>query len=139
VTSLFRDWCAANRVSELPAAPGDVAGFISKYAPLGIEAVWPLVGDISRAHEELGLADPTLGALVSDELNKIAKIEIPRSWPKAEQYRFKALPYGLQEYLGPREAAREEYVNRLKSERDKLKHLLKEAYEKNGTPANEAA
>jgi len=137
--TLFRDWCAANRVSELPATPGDVAGFIAKYAPMGIESVWPMVLEISRAHQAHGLADPTLGPLVSSELNKIAKINAPRSWPKAEKYRFKSLPYDLQRYLGPRDDARDDETRRLLSEIGNLKQLLKEAHEKYGIPTDQAA
>src|SRR5260370_39772703 len=104
--------------------PADVVRFVADCAALGIETVWPMVMEISRAHYVVGLADATLGPLVSAEINRIAKIEVPTSWPTAEKNRFKSLPYDLQPYIGPREAAREDQIKRLMNEVNVLRQLL---------------
>jgi hypothetical protein len=113
---MFARWCALNAVTELPAAPADVAKFVADCAPLGIEQVWPLVGDISRAHSAVGLADPTLGGPVSAAINEIAKVDPPRSWPKAHKARFLSLPYDLQVYVSNHEVQREKEVRRAHNE-----------------------
>ncbi len=58
---MFARWCELNGASWCPAAPADVAKFVSDCASLGIERLWPAVQEISKAHVSLGLADPTLG------------------------------------------------------------------------------
>lgn len=95
----FDKWCKLNDRSPMPAAPATVAQFVADVAALGIEKIWPMIGEISRAHYMIGLADPTLGGAVSAAINEIARIEPPKSWPAPLRLRFPILPYDLQAYL----------------------------------------
>jgi hypothetical protein len=108
----FENWCALHRVQPLPAAPADVAKFITDCAPLGIEKIWPLVVEISQAHSLTGLADPTLGGAAAGAVNEIAAIDPPRSWTKTSRFRFLSLPYDLQVFVVQREAERDTAVRR---------------------------
>jgi hypothetical protein len=52
---MFAKWCELNGISFCPAAPADVARFVSDCASLGIERLWPAVQKISKLHVSLGL------------------------------------------------------------------------------------
>jgi hypothetical protein len=112
----FDNWCALNDVQPLPAAPADIARFVTDCATLGIEKVWPMVQEISRAHYTVGLADPTLGGWVSTAINDIARIDPPRSWPKDHKARFLALPYDVQMYVAAHDMQREKEIRRAQNE-----------------------
>lgn len=107
---MFENWCLLHDRQALPAAPSDVAAFVSTIAPMGIEKVWPIVQEISRAHYMAGHADPTLGGPVAATVNDIAKIDPPRSWPKDHKFRFTQLPYDLQVYVAAHDRQREKTV-----------------------------
>ena len=62
---MFVKWCELSGLSPCPAAPADVARFVSDCASLGIERLWPAIQEISRMHVSIGLADPTLGGPVA--------------------------------------------------------------------------
>lgn len=109
---MFTRWCELNGVVCFPAAPADVARFVTDCAALGIERLWPAVQDISRAHASSGLADPTLGGVAAAAINTIAGIAAPRSWPDAQKARFKALPYDLQLFVAAHETQRDKAVRR---------------------------
>ena len=121
---MFENWCALQSVQSFPAAPTDIARFVVDCAPLGIEAIWPTIGDISQAHRNSGLADPTQGGVVAGAINELADIDPPRSWPKEEKLRFFALPYDLQVYVAASEARRDKEVKRAQSEAGALKQKL---------------
>ena len=139
----FDKWCALHRASPLPAVPSIVAKFVGDIAATGVEKIWPMIGEISRAHYMIGLADPTLGGSVSAAINDIARIDPPRSWPKEQKFRFTLLPYDLQLYLTAREAQRDAEVRRLQNEAAKAKQELaamqKPAKAENGIPKTAAA
>ena len=113
---MFTKWCELNGVSPCPAAPADVAKFVSDCAALGIERLWPAVQDISKLHVSVGLADPTLGGVVASAISDLGGIEPPRSWPGDRKVRFKSLPYDLQTYVAAREAQREKALRRAQNE-----------------------
>jgi hypothetical protein len=136
---MFARWCALNAVSGLPAAPADVAKFIADIAPMGIDGVWQQVGEISRAHYMIGLADPTLGGLVSAAVNEISKIDPPRSWPKDHKFRFEQLPYDLQVYLAAHEAQREKVIRRAQNDVALARQGKPPARESNGNSEQNAA
>ena len=111
--STFEKWCLPRHIQPLPAAPAHVAAFVRDSQPvIPFEKVWETVQEISRSHPENGLADPTAGGPVAEAINAIAKIEPPRSWPKAEKARFFSLPYDLQLFVSKREAEREATLKR---------------------------
>ena len=112
----FENWCGLRGVPSLPATPADVARFITDCAPLGIEKLWPIVQEISRAHYLVGLADPTLGGWAAQAVSDIAKIDPPRSWPKDQKARFLQLPYDLQLYVCKREEQREKEIRRAQND-----------------------
>jgi|KBSMisStandDraft_5_1062788.scaffolds.fasta_scaffold385001_2 hypothetical protein len=113
---MFTKWCELNGVPPCPAAPADVARFVSDCAALGIERLWPAVQDISRLHASIGLADPTLGGAAAAAVGDLGGIEPPRSWPDDRKLRFKSLPYDLQAYVAAREVQREKALRRAQNE-----------------------
>jgi hypothetical protein len=113
---MFASWSELNGISFCPAAPADIARFVSDCATLGIERLWPAVQDISRLHVSLGLADPTLGGVVTAAINDVAGIDPPRSWPNDRKQRFGSLPYDLQVYVAAHEAQREKALRRAQNE-----------------------
>ncbi|WP_409188781.1 hypothetical protein [Bradyrhizobium sp. RDM4] len=135
--STFERWCLLNNVKPVPATPMMVARFVAEVAPWGIEKIWPIVQQISRAHYTVGLADPTLGGPVATAINEIATIDPPRSWPKEHKARFAQLPYDLQVYVGDHERRREKEIRRAHNEAATAKQEL--AKVKNGEPENVAA
>jgi hypothetical protein len=113
---MFARWCELNRVSLCPAAPADVARFVSDCASLGIELLWPAMQEISKLHFSLGLADPTLGGVAAAAIGDIAGIDPPRSWPNDRKQRFESLPHDLQVFVAADEAQREKAVRRAQNE-----------------------
>jgi len=114
--AMFENWCLLHDLEPVPAAPATVAKFVADIAPMGIEKVWPIVGEISRAHYMAGHADPTLGGPVAVAINDIAKIDPPRSWPKEQKFRFTSLPYDLQVYVAAHDKQRETTVRKALNE-----------------------
>lgn len=113
---MFTKWCELNGVSACPAAPVDVARFVTDCAALGIERLWPALQEISKMHAALGLVDPTLGGVVAAAIDAIANITPPRSWPVEQRLRFKTLPYDLQLYVASHEAQRDKVIRRAQNE-----------------------
>jgi hypothetical protein len=113
---MFAKWCELNGLSPCPAAPADVARFVSDCAALGIERLWPAVQEISKLHTSVGLADPTSGGVAAVAISDIAKIDAPRSWPDDRKHRFKSLPYDLQLYVAAHELQREKALRRAQNE-----------------------
>jgi hypothetical protein len=105
-TPMFARWCELNGASWCPAAPADVAKFVTDCGSLGIERLWPAVQEISKAHTSLGPADPTLGGVAATAISDIAGILPPRSWPNERKRRFRSLPYDVQAYLASHETKR---------------------------------
>ena len=142
MNAMFENWCMLHNRQALPAAPSDVAAFVATIAPMGIEKVWPIVGEISRAHYLAGLADPTLGGPVAATVNDIAKIDPPRSWPKEHKFRFAMLPYDLQVYMAAHEAQRDREVRRAHNAETisrKALEAIRPKEKTNGTTENAAA
>src|SRR5882724_6148506 len=96
---MFTKWCELNGLSPCPAAPADVARFVSDCAALGIERLWPAIQEISKLHSSVGLADPTSGGVAAAAISELAGIDPPRCWPDERKHRFKSLPYDLQVYV----------------------------------------
>ncbi|MBR1142493.1 hypothetical protein [Bradyrhizobium sp. AUGA SZCCT0431] len=113
---MFTKWCELNGLSACPAAPANVAKFVSDCAALGIERLWPAVLEISKLHSSVGLADPTLGGVAAAAISDLAGIEPPRSWPEDRKHRFKSLPYDLQVYVAAHELQREKALRRAQNE-----------------------
>jgi hypothetical protein len=110
---------------------------------LGIEALSPMVLEISQFHLRRGQADPAAGYPVSTALNHLTKIDPPRSWPKEHKGRFKTLPYDLQVYLAAHEKQREATVSRALGEaaeaRNKLAAIQQPAKATDGIQSHAAA
>lgn len=139
----FDEFCAIRRAPSIPAAPSMIAAFIAANAGRGIDWLWQSVGDISRAHYMLGLADPTLGAPVGLAFNAVAAIEPPQSWPKAFKVGFHALPYNLQAYLASRDREVSREIKRAQNEaaeaRKTLEKLQRQTKVNNGATVKESA
>jgi hypothetical protein len=120
----WRRWCEVNGRSPAPAAPHDIAAFVADISELGIERVWAAVKDISNAHEQFGLADPTKARCVLWAIGKVSKLEAPRSWRDDEKALFVELPYDVQKVVLRRETERDREVRRAHSERDRAEAEL---------------
>jgi hypothetical protein len=129
---MFTKWCELNGISACPAAPSDVAKFVTDCAALGIERLWPAVQEISKMHAALGLADPTLGGAAAAAIDAVAGVTPPRSWPSDQKLRFKALPYDLQIYVGAHEAQREKAIRRAQNEAAGARQQLAAHRQKSG-------
>jgi hypothetical protein len=138
---MFARWCELNGASWCPAAPADVAKFVTDCASVGIERLWPAVQEISKAHVSLGLADPTLGGLAAAAIGDVAGICPPRSWPSESKQHFRSLPYDVQVYLARREEQRDRAVRRAQNEaaiaRRKTSERLKPATTDEGVKAHD--
>jgi len=135
---MFTKWCELNGVSIYPAAPAAVARFVSDCAALGIQRLWPAVQEISKIHIELGYADPTLGGLAAAEIDKIAGISPPRSWPNDQKVRFKSLPYDLQVYVAAHERRREQAIRRAQNEAASARQQLAACQQAQGAPVDDS-
>ena len=113
---MFVRWCELNAVSPCPAAPADIARFVTDCASIGIERLWPAVQEISKLHVAIGLADPTLGGAAAAAISDLAGIAPPRSWPNERKQRFRSLPYDLQVYVVAHETQREKALRRAQNE-----------------------
>ena len=113
---MFTKWCELHGRSPCPAAPSDVARFVSDCAALGIERLWPAVQEVSKLHISVGLADPTSGGAAAAAISALAGIDPPRSWPDDRKHRFKSLPYDLQIYIAAHEAQREKALRRAQND-----------------------
>jgi len=113
---IFAKWCELNGTSFCPAAPADVARFVSDCASLGIEQIWVSVQGIAKLHASLGLADPTLGGPVSAAISEVGRVVPPRSWPDRWKQRFALLPHDLQIFVASHEAQRERVLRRAQNE-----------------------
>jgi hypothetical protein len=72
-------------------------------------------------------ANPVLVALEERRLREERGIEVPRSWPKAEQLLFLQLPEPIQAIIARREKQRETEMRRAQSELATLKQKYKGA------------
>lgn len=113
---LFAKWSELSGAPFCPARPADIARFVSDCAPLGVARLLASLREISRCHEQLGLADPTLGAPVAAALDNVAGVEPPRSWASEHKLRFKSLPYEMQMFIASHEAQREKALRRAQNE-----------------------
>jgi hypothetical protein len=132
---VFAAWCEMKSLRSLPALPASVALFVLEHA-VDIAEVAPVVKEISDAHLARGFADPTATWPVPVAMNSAAKIEPPRSWPKALKQRFPELPFDVQTYLAPHEAQRDRVVRRAQNEAAEARKQLAQAQQT--TAANQA-
>lgn len=121
---MFVRWCELNGVTPCPAAPATVARFVADCASLGIERLWPAVTEISKLHDAVGLADPTLSGAAAAAISDLAGIDPPRSWPDDRKQRFRSLPYDLQVYIASHEARREKALRRAQNEAAAIRQKL---------------
>lgn len=88
-------------------------------------------------HTVLGLADPTLGGLVADAVDGLARIPPPRSWPNDRKQRFQALPYDLQVFVSAHEMRREKAIRTAQNEAASARLKLAAARQKSGDTTND--
>lgn len=135
---MFAKWCELNGVPPCPAAPANVARFVTDCAALGIGRLWPAVQEISKMHAALGLADPTLGGVASAAIDKVADVVPPRAWPGEQKLRFKALPYDLQVFVEMHEAQREKAIRRAQNEAASARQQLRASKQTRNHPVENA-
>jgi hypothetical protein len=124
---LFKSWCEQRQITPYPARPAAVAAFILENAALGIDELLRIVKSISVVHERV--ADPTASGAVPAALNKIAPIQPPRSWPKAERQMLLRLPYDLQKYWHSRADEVDRVVRRSQNEAGQLRRTFSDLQE----------
>ena len=139
----FANWCVLQNVQPIPIVPSMLARFIANCAPLGMETLWPIVQEISRAHVSIGLPDPTAGGVVASAINDISKIEPPRSWPKEDRLRFYSMPWDIQQCVLRRDKQDRDAVFKAMNEvglaKQKLAEFQKSTEVSNGNQQNAAA
>lgn len=126
VISAFAAWCEMMNVRSCPARPAVLAGFIVDLsATLPSADLVKAAADIADWHLLFGLANPSATPIVIAALDEIAKVEPPRSWPKEQRHRFRALPHDLQVYIARREKERDRVVRRAQNaaSHDKRKRI----------------
>jgi hypothetical protein len=115
--SAWGRWAILHKLRPLPASPAHVAAFVKDCEPLmQLDELWAAVHEISRAHIENNLADPTSGGAVAQAINSIARLEPPRAWPKNMKQRFADLPYDFQSFIAMHEPRREKELRRSQNE-----------------------
>lgn len=108
VISAFAAWCEMMNVRSCPARPAVLAGFIVEMSSaIPATDLIKAAADIADWHLLFGLANPAATPIVLAALNEIATVEPPRSWPKEQKHRFRALPHDLQVYIAKREKERD--------------------------------
>ncbi|MEH2508936.1 hypothetical protein V1291_000290 [Nitrobacteraceae bacterium AZCC 1564] len=108
VISAFAAWCEMMNVRSCPARPAVLAGFIVDLsASMPAADLVQAAADIADWHLLFGLANPAATPIVLAALDEIATVEPPRSWPKEQKHRFRALPHDLQVYIAKREKERD--------------------------------
>jgi len=125
VISAFSAWCEMMNVRSCPARPAVLAGFIVELSrTIPAADLIKAAADIADWHLLFGLANPAATPIVLAALDDIATVEPPRSWPKEQKHRFRALPHDLQIYIAKREKERDRVLRRAQNAvaRDKQKH-----------------
>jgi hypothetical protein len=135
----FVRFCERKGTTALPASIGAVALFVLGHQGFGLEAVLGQLADISGAHCDAGLADPTTAACVTGALSRIAKIEPPRSWPKAQKARFLSMSYDLQLFVAKHEEQRERAIHKAHQEAADLRHAQQRVETTNENPIEKPA
>jgi hypothetical protein len=120
----FERWCERKGTTALPASPAAIALFVLEHQGHGLEAVLEHLADISGAHCDAGLADPTTSHPVTAALNKISKLDPPASWPKSEKTQWLQLNYTLQAYLVRRDKDQTREIRRAQNEAAELRKQL---------------
>ncbi len=113
VITAFAAWCEMMNVRSCPARPAVLAGFIVELSrTIPAADLIKAAADIADWHLLFGLANPSATPIVLAALDKIATIDPPRSWPKEQKHRFRALPHDLQVYVAKREKERDRALRR---------------------------
>ena len=133
---MFTKWCELNGVSACPAAPVNVARFVTDCAALGIERLWPALEEIAKMHAAVGFADPTLGGVAAAAINKVAGVVPPRAWPADRKLRFQALPYDLQVFVAAHQMQREKVIRRAQNEAASARQQLAAHQQKTDDPTD---
>lgn len=110
--SLLDPWnrfCSFHGCRNIGIRPQVVAAFIRAEASQRAEPhkIALTLSAIELLHDRHGLSNPVATAVVRAELERILKIEAPRSWPKAEQLMFASLPPEIRAIIARRERERE--------------------------------
>jgi hypothetical protein len=138
----FIRWCEQKGTTALPASISAVALFVLEHQKDGLETVLAHLADISGSHCDAGLADPTTSYPATAALNKIARVEPPRSWDADGRALFLGLPYAVQRFVLKRETERDvalrQAQNRLAEER-KSANATKETISENPIQQNAVA
>jgi hypothetical protein len=114
----FVSFCSFNGVKHVPASPQVIAAFIRAEEKLCTppERIAATTAAIELLHDKHGLANPVACAAPRTELERILKIEPPRSWPRPEQLIFAALPPEIRAIVGRRDKQRETALRRAQNE-----------------------
>jgi hypothetical protein len=113
----FFEFAEAKSVRRLPARPSTVACWVRFQAGLGVpdEQILAALAAIEAAHDRHTLANPVRTAIVRAEVDKLAKVEAPRSLPKAEKAMFALLPPDIKRIIALRQEQADHELRRLQS------------------------
>lgn len=137
-TILLESWnrfAAFHGIRNLGVRPQVVAAFVRAEASLGVEPpkIALALSAIELLHDRHGFANPVATAVVRAELERILKIDAPRSWRKTEQLMFASLPPEIRAVIARRDRERETAMRRAQNEAAEAKRQA----EKPATTSNE--
>jgi hypothetical protein len=113
----FFKYAESKSVRRLPARPATVACWVRFQAGLGVpdEQILAALTAIEAAHDRHSLANPVRTAIVRAEVDRLAKVTPPRSWPKAEKAMFALLPPDIKRIIALRQEQADHELCRLQS------------------------
>jgi hypothetical protein len=119
----FNRFCSQHGVRNCPARPQVVAAFIRAEEKFGTEpqTIALILSAIEILHDRHGQSNPVASAVVRAQLERILRTEPPRSWAKAEQLMFAALPPEIRAVIVRRERDRERWLRNKMNELAELK------------------
>ena len=90
----FAGWCRQRGVKFCPAKPATIAMFIRTESAnhVSAEKILAALRAIEQMHDDQMEANPVACAAPRAELERVTKIEAPRTWPKADRPLFQSLP-----------------------------------------------
>jgi hypothetical protein len=110
----FLSWCASNGVRHCPAKPSTVAAFVVSLPENGgnQERILATLTAIELLHDQHCKPNPVATAIVRAALDRVIKVDPPRSWPSPDKISFALLPADIRAIIAKRERDRERAMRR---------------------------
>jgi hypothetical protein len=111
-------WCKDQGVRHAPAKPWCAAAFVLYQNNRGVAEpeIVAQCNAIARLHDKWRLANPIATHSVGIALERISKIEAPRSWTKEEKFAWSLLSPAIRTVIARRETERDRALRRIQNE-----------------------